>query len=434
MTAPPTGVVGARGIDWGTAMTGTEAISISDGILEPYANARVLIVDDEPANLELMVAILRRQGLRKARTVSDPFAVMEAVATFDPDLVILDLHMPGLDGYHVLRQLRGAAAGAYLPVLVLTGDRSRDAINRALDLGANDFLAKPLDIIETCLRARNLLQMQALYRTLRHHNLDLRRQIGLYERQAESQSPTRREVADRVHEVLEPGAMTMALQPVCDVVTGAVVGCEALARFPSSPVNQPADVWFEEAHSVGLGLELELAAVSAALNLLPTVPESMFLAINVSPATAMAHDLETLFPSQGSSRVVLELTEHVPIEDYGAVQSALHHLRADGVRVALDDTGAGYAGFRHLLGLSPDVIKLDITLTRDIDTDVSKRALASALLSFARELEVAVIAEGVETKGELDTLARLEVPWVQGFLIGRPQQPEAVYALAAARC
>jgi EAL domain-containing protein (putative c-di-GMP-specific phosphodiesterase class I)/DNA-binding response OmpR family regulator len=415
-------------------MAGIEAAPAGDGILAPYANARVLIVDDEPSNLELMVQILRRQGLRGARTVSDPFAVMEAVATLDPDLVILDLHMPGLDGYHLLRQLRGAAAGAYLPVLVLTGDRSRDAINRALDLGANDFLAKPLDITETCLRARNLLQMRALYRTLRHHNLDLRRQIGVYERQAATDSPTRLEVSDRVREVLEPGAMTMALQPVCDVVTGAIVGCEALARFPASSVHQPADRWFEDAHSVGLGLDLELAAVSAALELLPAVPPSMFLAINVSPATAMAHDLEGMFPSGATQRIVLELTEHVPIEDYGAVHAALRQLREDGVRVALDDTGAGYAGFRHLLGLSPDVIKLDITLTRDIDTDVSKRALASALLSFARELEVAVIAEGVETQDELDTLARLEVPWVQGFLIGRPQQPEALYALAAARC
>lgn len=404
-----------------------------EGILEPYANARVLVVDDEPANLELIVRILRQQGLRTAHTVSDPFAVMEAVATRDPDLVILDLHMPGLDGYHLLRQLRAAAAGAYLPVLVLTGDRSREAINRALDLGASDFLAKPLDITETCLRARNLLQTQALYRTLRHHNFDLRRQIGAYERQAATLDPTRREVADRVQAVLDQGGPTMVLQPVCDVASGLIVGCEALARFPAQQQGHSADLWFEDARSVGLGLELECAAVSAALETLPAIPEPMFLAINVSPATAMTRALDGMFSPEASGRVVLELTEHVPIEDYGAVQTALRQLRADGVRIALDDTGAGYAGFRHLLGLSPDVIKLDITLTRDIDKDVSKRALASALCSFAQELEVAVIAEGVETQAELDTLAKLEVPWVQGFLVGRPQQPEDMQTLAVGR-
>jgi EAL domain-containing protein (putative c-di-GMP-specific phosphodiesterase class I) len=162
------------------------------------------------------------------------------------------------------------------------------------------------------------------------------------------------------------------------------------------------------------------------LRALPRLPPELFLAINVSPASIMSGVLTDVLCEADCRRVVLELTEHVPIEDYSAVASALSQLREHGIRVALDDTGAGYAGFRHLLGLQPDVIKLDISLTRDIDHDVSRRALAAALVAFAGDVGAQIIAEGVETEAELQTLAKLGVPWVQGFYVGRPQPLESM--------
>ncbi len=130
--------------------------------------------------------------------------------------------------------------------------------------------------------------------------------------------------------------------------------------------------------------------------------------------------LHHLLDGADCSRIVLELTEHVPVEDYDAVNAGLRPLRERGARLALDDTGAGYAGFRHLLGLRPDVIKLDISLTRDIDQDPVRRALAGALVTFAAEVDAKVIAEGVENQAELETLEHLNITWVQGYHLGRP--------------
>ncbi|MFL6101145.1 MAG: EAL domain-containing protein, partial [Actinomycetales bacterium] len=223
-------------------------------------------------------------------------------------------------------------------------------------------------------------------------------------------------------------AITMVFQPIVDVAEGRLVGCEALARFTTPPVQAP-DRWFAEADLVGLGIELETTAVALALRELPRLPSHAFLAVNVSPSTAVSPVLHELLARSDMSRIVLELTEHVPVEDYEAVSSGLTALRSRGVRLALDDTGAGYAGLRHLLGLRPDVIKLDISLTRDIDHDPVRRALAGALVSFAADVEAQVVAEGVENGPEQDALQRLGVRWVQGFHVARPQPMSAIVDL-----
>jgi EAL domain-containing protein (putative c-di-GMP-specific phosphodiesterase class I) len=119
--------------------------------------------------------------------------------------------------------------------------------------------------------------------------------------------------------------------------------------------------------------------------------------------------------------VVIELTEHVPVEDYGPVVDAFARLRVRGVRLAVDDTGAGFAGFRHILALAPDIIKLDSSLVRGIELDPARRALTAALVAFAADTGVDLLAEGVETFDELDTLTALGVRWAQGYLLGRPK-------------
>jgi EAL domain-containing protein (putative c-di-GMP-specific phosphodiesterase class I) len=120
------------------------------------------------------------------------------------------------------------------------------------------------------------------------------------------------------------------------------------------------------------------------------------------------------------ARVVLEVTEHAAVEDYGSLEQALRGHRARGMRVAVDDAGAGFASLRHILRLAPDLIKLDLSLTRDIHRDRSRRALATALISFASEIGAEIVAEGVEARDELEALAALEVGFAQGYYLGRP--------------
>jgi EAL domain-containing protein (putative c-di-GMP-specific phosphodiesterase class I) len=117
---------------------------------------------------------------------------------------------------------------------------------------------------------------------------------------------------------------------------------------------------------------------------------------------------------------MLEITEHDVIEEYLNIDEVLRVLRKRGVRIAVDDAGAGYASFRHILKLAPDLIKLDTSITRGIDGNRAGRALASALIRFAQETGSAIVAEGVETAAELRTLRVLGVTSVQGYLLGRP--------------
>jgi EAL domain-containing protein (putative c-di-GMP-specific phosphodiesterase class I) len=225
----------------------------------------------------------------------------------------------------------------------------------------------------------------------------------------------------RVQAVLDAGGPQIVVQPIVDLHTRAVVGGEALARFARPPVQSP-DRWFADASAVGLGQQLELAAVRAALTVLAATPDPTYLSINVSPATATSDALfEVLNRGDGTAtRVVLELTEHSSVTDYPTLRSALLRLRTLGVRVAVDDAGAGFASLSHILNLRPDIVKLDIALVRGIHADPARRALATGLLIFANEIGASLVAEGIETEDELTALCEVGISHGQGFYLGRP--------------
>lgn len=213
----------------------------------------------------------------------------------------------------------------------------------------------------------------------------------------------------------------MVFQSIVDIDSRQPLGFEALARFAARPQRGP-DVWFAEAAAAGLGVDAEMAAVGLALDELARVPDGAYLAVNVSPDTAVSGRLEAALAAVPAERIVLEITEHDVIETYGGLQTALRGLRRRGVRIAVDDAGAGYASFRHILRLQPDLIKLDVTLIRRIDRDQPRRALAAALIGFARDTCAAIVAEGVETAAELRTLRLLGVTAAQGYHLGRPEE------------
>ena len=120
---------------------------------------------------------------------------------------------------------------------------------------------------------------------------------------------------------------------------------------------------------------------------------------------------------------MLEVTEHVPVEDYDVLRAAVGRLRPR-VRIAVDDAGAGIANFSHIVELRPAYVKLDMSLTRAVDTDRTRMAMVVGLQQFAAESQCETIAEGVETQAELATLRRLGVHLAQGYLVGRPAPVE----------
>lgn len=224
---------------------------------------------------------------------------------------------------------------------------------------------------------------------------------------------------ERLRKVLDGHYFHIVYQPIVHVGMNKLVGHEALTRFTAEPIRSP-DKWFNEAATVGLQEALELAVIRKALADFHRFPDDTYLSFNISPQTILKGAVPAVFEGYPLERVVLEVTEHASIDNYSAIADALAPLRQRGLRLAVDDAGAGYASFRHILKLKPDVIKLDVSLVRAIDRDQSIRALAAALIRFAEETGSKVVAEGVETEDELEVLRQLKVNKAQGYLLGRP--------------
>lgn len=164
-------------------------------------------------------------------------------------------------------------------------------------------------------------------------------------------------------------------QPIVDLARGVVVGYEALIRFVDYPVANP-EHWFAAAREHGLGAELQAAALRTALTNRDALPGNCFLTVNIGPEVLAHPAVRDAWRNEGDLRgLIVELTEHVAIDDYAALEPDLDRLRAAGALVAVDDAGSGYAGLTHLLALRPAMIKLDRALVRDIDQDEAKRAL-----------------------------------------------------------
>jgi EAL domain-containing protein (putative c-di-GMP-specific phosphodiesterase class I)/AmiR/NasT family two-component response regulator len=386
--------------------------------LERFAGMSVLVADDNAGNVAFLRQLLVQQGLSRVYTETDSSRIASRLSEDRPDLILLDLHMPHLNGFAVLSQIQQYAAGGYLPVLVLTADTTAAARDRALAQGAQDFLTKPLDATETTLRIANLLQTRQLYETLRQPSA----QGGDVPQGPEADGALR-----RVRTALESKTIRPVFQPVVDLRSFATVGHEALSRFPDPALGGP-DRWFADAFTVGLGVDLEWLAATLGLDYLNAAPSEFFLAINMSPATVLHVIDNELCRDDLCPRIVIELTEHVPVEDYGALHRALGKMRAAGARLSADDLGAGYAGFRHLIRLRPDIIKLDISLVAGIHRNREQQALARALLAFATEVGAQVIAEGIEEADELSALQDLGVMLGQGYLLGRPVPLTAAFA------
>jgi len=223
----------------------------------------------------------------------------------------------------------------------------------------------------------------------------------------------------RVEACIANTAYHVRYQPIFRVTDGGISAFECLARFESEPYRSP-DKWFDEAEQAGLGPRLELAVARRALKALARLPDNIVLTVNASPATIMSDEFGVLFNSLPLERVTLEVTEHAAVANYAALVSRLQPLRERGLGLAVDDAGAGHSSFRHVLDLKPDTIKLDMSLTRNIDKDQGRRALAGALAMFGRAMGSHIVAEGVETQAELETLKRVGVTKVQGYLTGRP--------------
>lgn len=231
----------------------------------------------------------------------------------------------------------------------------------------------------------------------------------------ETQLATRR---SRIQAALSAGDPDMVFQPIVTLETRSVAGYEALARFRTEPDRSPA-IWFSEARDVGLHTDLELGALRAALAKTRHC-RAPFVSVNVSPAVLCDREVLNVLDTSDCSRLVLEMTELDNSVEPVRLRAAIDDVRARGVRIALDDVGAGYAGLSRLLAIAPDIIKLDRDITQRVARDPVRQSMVTATVSFCNAVGAVLIAEGIESEDDLEVLQRLGVRFGQGYLLGHP--------------
>jgi EAL domain-containing protein (putative c-di-GMP-specific phosphodiesterase class I) len=387
------------------------------------SGVRVVVAEDE-ANVRRALSDLigGEAELELVGLAADADEAIAVIRRERPDVALVDFKMPGGGGPRVAREVSSTLPDTR--VVALSAYEDRSSVFQMLRAGAVGYLVKGapvgeiVDTIQRAARGQAVLAAEVTSDVVHAFAGHLEREEG--------SAAERCARVERIRAAVSGGIMQTVYQPIVSLDTAEWVGLEALARFETTPA-QPPDAWFAQAGTVGLQIELELAALESALERLPEIPGELFLAVNLSPDALLAPAvLDALRPS--AKRLVVEITEHARIDDYEALHQSLLELRAAGLRLAIDDAGAGYSSFRHVIESAPDVIKIDGSLTARIEVERGRRALASALISFAREMDQMVIAEGLESADAVTALRALGVRFGQGYYFGHPSPEIAVPA------
>ena len=360
---------------------------------------------------ETYARVLERAGYR----VSEAANGHEAIAALDAgsfDAVLSDIAMPGLNGIEMLRAVRERDLD--VPVIMNTGDPSVDTAAKAMEFGALRYLVKPVERDLLVATVGDAVRLGRLAR--------LKRETAAYLGLTDRQPGDRAGLEVSLDRALK--TMTMAYQPIVEPANRRITGFEALVRTSEPALPTPAAL-FGAAERLGRLREVARTIRQNVALTLPDVPDGIDVFINLHPSDLQD---EQLYASDAplaafAQRVVLEITERAPLEDGTGVPERIRRLRQIGYRIAIDDLGAGYAGLNYFTLLTPDVVKLDIALVRNIGEEPVKQKLVGSMTRLCQDLNIAVIAEGVETAAERDTVSELGCALMQGYWFARPGPP-----------
>ena len=365
----------------------------------------VLIVDDEPLVLDVI-----------ARTLEDSFDVTTcdggtaALAQIEKGsfaAMVCDINMPGMNGLELLRAVRDFDPD--LPVLLVTGQPTWEGAAQAIEYGVFRYLPKPFSLDDLRERVKQATQLYRLAR-LKREAISLGGIAGPADR-AGLEASFERVLA----------SFGMAFQPIVSLSKKSILGYEALLRSNEPSLPNPEDV-LEAAERLDATQRLGRAVRAFVAERRTQMNRDWLLFVNLHPSDLLDPEL-----TQGgspltaiASRVVLEITERASLSSLERVRERCCELRRLGFRIAVDDLGAGYAGLTSFAILDPDIVKVDMNLVRGIESSAVKRRLVSSVVSLCREMEMLLVAEGVETVAERDVLSDIGCDLFQGFLFARP--------------
>jgi len=371
---------------------------------------RVLIVEDDRSLLELYTEVLLGEGFEVAAAM-DGAGALHALQTGSFDVVLTDVVMPGCTGVDVLRAVRERDLD--VPVVLVTGSPTLETAVQALEMGALHYLLKPVassEIVRCVEHAARLRRLASVKR-------EALRYLGHAERfmgdRAGLEASFNRALA----------AHFMAYQPIIRASDGSVFGWEALLRTGEPSISSPL-VFLEMAERLGRTRELG-RLIRASVARTARRKRGLMFFVNLHPDDFLDEALydESAPLSVLAPEIVLEITERSPFDSVPEVRERVRRLRALGFRLAIDDLGSGYAGLTSFASLEPDLVKLDRGLVREIDSQPVKRRLVGSIASVSRELGITVVAEGIETEGERETVTALGCELMQGYLFREPSAP-----------
>jgi EAL domain-containing protein (putative c-di-GMP-specific phosphodiesterase class I) len=370
----------------------------------------ILLVDDEPEALRAFERMLRGVGYQ-VEAFSSAREAIKRVSAGGVHVVVSDISMPEMSGVELLRTIR--AHDADLPVVLVTGLPAIDSATDAVEYGAFKYIVKPFEpeVLRNAVeRARKLYRLARMKR-------EALKLLG-----ANAISADRAGLEASFDSALD--SMWMAFQPILRATDGSVYGYEALLRTEEPTLIRP-DLVLDAAERLQalprLGRKVRALAAAAMAGADP----SATLFINLHPLDLADEELfDALAPlTHIASRVVLEVTERAAVEEVDAVERRVHQLRERGFRIAVDDLGAGYAGLSSFALLEPEIVKLDVSLLRDIDQSPVKQKLVASMTALCKDMGFLVVAEGIETPAERDCVISLGCDLLQGFLFARPGRP-----------
>ncbi|HEY3498390.1 MAG TPA: EAL domain-containing protein [Polyangiaceae bacterium] len=375
------------------------------------STGRLLIVDDDVLLSRSLSRHLTRAGYEVV-VQHEGQPALDALRRGGFDLVISDIEMPGLNGIELLRQVRDLDRD--LPVVLITGAPAIDTAAKAVEHGAFRYLTKPFELDELSKLVRRASQLYRLARMKREALVVLGTGFG--------------EGADRL--ALESGferaldSLWMAFQPIVRVEDGSLFGYEALLRSDEPALPHPGAI-LDAAERLKELRRLGRVIRERAAEPMSTADPSTLLFLNLHPDDLLdpvLHSEDSLLATI-APRVILEITERAALDRVPEVPARIRSLRERGFRVAIDDLGAGYAGLASFALLEPDIVKLDMSLVRDVHVNPVKQKLVRSMTVLCKDLGLLVVAEGVEVTAEREQLIELGCDLLQGYLFAKPGRP-----------
>ena len=380
--------------------------------------ATLLIVDDEPQVRKLLETLLQHEGYQTVCASSGEEA-LQVVVQQAPDLILLDIMMPGMDGYEVASQLKSDDATAGIPIIMLSALSDAGARVSGLESGAEEFLSKPIERIELSLRVRNLLRLTA--HGERADNI----------RQALQPDVDRRDLETALRQAVERNEFIVHYQPKVELATGQLCALEALLRWdrPGHGAVSPA-VFVPVLESLGLIVAVGRWVIEAVCQQIGAWQRSAIGAVEVSVNVSghqliegdLIADIARILAQTGVEPhwLEVELTEGSLMENTQHTIASLQRLHAMGVKISIDDFGTGYSSLAYLRRFPIDTLKIDIAFIREVTSNPQDAAITRPIIELAHSLNLRAVAEGVETQAQLAFLKDAGCDQIQGYLFSRP--------------